>query len=167
MAHAPSTISIMHSIRQWPRPPARTANFARRFVMNWMKRGVFPAEKSPDLTGVFDLRAATSTTMRAAYSKKRKAHRTALFSIKSFTATTRPESRLAIPFSMRPENCWAARVPQSAARLPPQNRARKLGDDSAVFEEPDAKGSRLPLRAAESHRLLACHSWERALEKSV
>src|SRR6266404_3688032 len=140
----------MHSIRRWPRPLGRMANFARRFVMNWMTRGVFPAEKSPDLTAVSGSRAATSTTMRGAYLKKRKAHQTALFSIKSFTVTTRPESRLAIPSSMLPEN-----------------RGRKPGDDFPFLKNSTREAHACHRGAADSLRLLACHSWERALEKSA
>jgi hypothetical protein len=69
---------------------------------------------------------------------------------------------------MRPENWWAARAPRSVARLPPQNRARKLGDNFSFLKI--SRRQRLTVGsdcAAESIRLLACHNWERALEKSA
>src|SRR5467141_2214981 len=105
MAHVRFTVSIIHSTRRWPRPPARTAKSERRFVMHWMTPDGSPRRKFPDLTAGFVLRVAISMTTRAEYWKKLKAQQTALFSIRLFTATTHPESRLVILFSMRLENC--------------------------------------------------------------
>jgi hypothetical protein len=51
---------------------------------------------------------------------------------------------------MRPENCWAAQVAPLAARLHPQSRARKLGDNFPLLKKPDAKSSRLPLSALQN-----------------
>src|SRR5260370_17170938 len=102
MAHVRFIVSIIHSIRRWQRPPAKTAKSERRFVMHWMTPDVFPARKSLDLTAGFGLRVAISMTTRAEYWKKLKAQQTALFSIRLFTATTHLQNRLPISFSTPP-----------------------------------------------------------------
>jgi hypothetical protein len=73
-----------------------------RYVLD--DAGRFSSAKSPDLTATFGSRVATSTTMRAGFSKKLKAQPTGRFNIRSSTVTTHPESRPAIPSSMHPAN---------------------------------------------------------------
>src|SRR5713101_110015 len=58
----------------------------------------------------FGSRAGTITTALAVCRKKPKAQKTAAFCIRSFTATIKTANEQAIPFSMRPANCWAGRL---------------------------------------------------------
>src|SRR5438445_5465483 len=89
MAHARFTNSMTRSTWLLPPSPIRRANFVRKFVMNWMMRGVSPADKFLDPTGAFDSRASTSTIAGAIFRKKPKARKMAPFCIRSFIVTIR------------------------------------------------------------------------------
>src|SRR5438094_10331449 len=159
------TISIMHSIKQWLRQPVRMAKSGRQSGMYWTTQGGFPVQKLPVLTAAFGSRVGTSTTTLATYSKRLKVHRTALFCTRSFTATTHPGSRLVIPYLMRRENWLAVSARLGAVRRPLQNRTRELADNF-YLQITDAKASSLALTGLQSRiRWLACHSYERALER--
>src|SRR5206468_7907926 len=110
MDHAPFTSSMTRSIQLLRRSLTKTGNFVRKFGMNSMMRDVSPADKFLDPMDAFDLRAVTSTTMAAVCRKKPKAQKTLHFCIRSFTVTIKTAIGQAIPFSMGPANCWAARV---------------------------------------------------------
>src|SRR5262245_11045501 len=119
----------MHNTRLWRRLPAQMAKSAKPFVMNSTTLAIFPAPKFRGLTGGLGSGVAISTTIWVAYSKKPKVRKTALFCIESFTVTIRLASRLAIPFSMHPENWSDARAQRAVVPLHRRNRARKLSDN--------------------------------------
>src|SRR5439155_24808598 len=116
------------STKPWRQPPIQMANSARRFVTNWMRQDIFPAEKFPDLMAASVSRAVTSMTMLVAFWKRPKAHKTARFCIRLFTVTMRLASKPVIPCLTRPANWWVVTAPPSSARLLLPKLERKAPD---------------------------------------
>ncbi len=157
----------MRSTRQSPQRPIRTAKFGKPFVTTWILRAASQTRKFPEVMAAFASRVATSTTMEVAYWRKFKAPRTGLFCTNSFTVTTRRENRPATQCSMRPENWWAAKARVPLARPLHQNPARKIRDRelllTSTFSGTPSVAHLVVQRPGSP--LLACHSWQRALEK--